>query len=67
VERAVAAAWANGAGSERAKSEGGVRGQETYDMWAPRFFLTPVDPMLRFRTPVKSIGSVHPRLQQKFI
>ena len=34
------------------------------DMRAPRFFLMPVDPMLGFRTPVKCIGSVHPRLQQ---
>ena len=40
---------------------------ELYDMWAPLFFLTPVKPMLRFRTPVDCIGSVHPRLQQKLI
>ena len=38
-----------------------------YDRWAPRFCLTPVKPMPRFRTLVNYIGSVHPRLQQKLI
>ena len=39
--------------------------RDIYDKWAPRFFLTPVKPMLRFRMPVDCIGSVHLRLQQK--
>ena len=43
------------------------RGQDIYDMWTPRFFLTPVDPMPRFRTWVKSTGAVVLRLQQKHI
>ena len=44
-----------------------ARARHIYDKWALRFFLTPVKPMLRFRTPVDYIGSVYPKLQQKFI
>ena len=52
----------NGRRHEKVRAEDA--GQEIYDMWAPRFSITPVKPMTRFRTPVDCIGAVHPRLQQ---
>ena len=49
---------------KRAEVKPTARAREIYDMWAPQFFLTPVDPMNRFRMPVDFDGSVHSRLQQ---
>ena len=68
--------WAGGE-SEGKRVRGGVKeerktgavgaGRNIYDRWAPRFSLTPVKPMPRFRAPVDCIGAVHPRLLQKSI
>jgi hypothetical protein len=55
--------WAKTEKEERTAA----RARHIYDMWAPQFSLTPVKPMLRFRMPVDYIGSVYPKLQQKFI
>ena len=52
---------------KRAEVKPTARAREIYDMRAPRFFLTLVDPMNRFRTPVDCVGSVHLRLQQIYI
>jgi len=72
--RAVAAAWASGGGLSQEETgeteeeeKPAARARDIYDRWALRFSLTPVKLMLRFRTPVDCIGSVHPRLQQKLI
>ena len=52
-------------GETEEEEKSAARARDIYDRWAPHFSLTPVKPMLRFRTPVDCIGSVHPRLQQK--
>ena len=52
---------------EKEKQRPAARARNIYDKWAPRFSLTPVKPLLWFRTPVDCIGAVHPRLQQKII
>ena len=51
-------------GETREEERPVARGQEIYDKWPPRNFLTPVDPTLRVWMPVDCAGVVYPSLHQ---